>query len=48
MFENLMSRPRRRSKCVAPNAAEIALHSGEVGEVTRENADMKRLAAQAK
>ena len=29
-------------------AAEIALHSGEVGEVTRENADMKRLAAQAK
>jgi len=29
-------------------AAEIALHSGEVGEVTRENAAMKRLAAQAK
>ena len=27
-------------------AAEIALHSQEVGEVTRENAAMKKLAAQ--
>jgi hypothetical protein len=27
-------------------AAEIALHSGENGEVTRENAAMKKLAAQ--
>jgi hypothetical protein len=26
-------------------AAEIALHSGEAGEVTRENAAMKKLAA---
>jgi hypothetical protein len=27
-------------------AAEIALHSGEAGEVVRENAAMKKLAAQ--
>jgi hypothetical protein len=27
-------------------AAEIALHSGEAGEVIRENAAMKKLAAQ--
>ncbi|WP_260472978.1 hypothetical protein [Edaphobacter aggregans] len=29
-------------------AAEIALHSGEAGEVIRENAPMRRLAAQLK